>query len=95
MSTTLDRTTGLARIPAGAPRLPDNALWENRFEVKSASSNRVYIVAMNKESGKWGCSCPGYKIHRTCKHLTDGCGILQSNIHGRALMEEKKRDKFS
>ena len=49
--------------------LPSNDQWENRFEIRSESSNRVYIVAQNKKRRHWGCSCPGYKIHRKCKHL--------------------------
>ena len=50
-------------------RLPDNAQWTNRFEIRSASSNRVYVVSQNKTHRHWGCSCPGWRTHRTCKHL--------------------------
>ena len=50
-------------------RLPDNRDWENRFEVRSSSSDRVYVIAQNKAKRHWGCSCPGFKRHRTCKHL--------------------------
>jgi len=50
--------------------LPDNAQWKNRFEIKSSSSNRVYIVSQNIANGHMGCSCPGWRIHRNCKHLT-------------------------
>lgn len=49
--------------------LPDNTQWKNRFEINSASSDRVYVVAQNKNAGYWGCSCPGWRIHRKCKHL--------------------------
>lgn len=49
--------------------LPDNTQWRNRFEIKSETSNRIYVIAQNKSSGKWGCSCPGWIIHRKCKHL--------------------------
>lgn len=56
-------------IPRHAVMLPDNDQWENRFEIRSESSNRVYIVAQNIKRRHWGCSCPGYKIHRKCKHL--------------------------
>ena len=52
-----------------ADRLPDNAQWENRFEIKSSSSNRLYVVAQNSAKRYWACSCPGWKIHRKCKHL--------------------------
>lgn len=49
--------------------LPDNTQWENRFEVRSESSNRVYTIAQHKTGRYWGCSCPGWKAHRNCKHL--------------------------
>lgn len=50
-------------------QLPDNSQWTNRFEIHSESSNRVYTIAQNKNKRHWGCSCPGWKIHRNCKHL--------------------------
>ena len=56
--------------PQGAVALPDNSQWENRFEVRSASSNRIYIVSQNKNKRHWGCSCPGWRTRRKCKHLT-------------------------
>lgn len=49
--------------------LPDNDLWKNRFEIKSESSNRIYVIAQNKSKKHWGCSCPSWRIRRTCKHL--------------------------
>ena len=53
----------------GANLLPDNAQWTNRVEIKSSSSSRLYIVAQHKTNGSFGCSCPGWKAHRHCKHL--------------------------
>ncbi len=50
-------------------KLEENGQWKNRFEIRSESSNRVYIVAQNKSKGFFGCSCPGWRIHRSCKHL--------------------------
>lgn len=49
--------------------LPDNAQWTNRFEIHSATSDRVYIVSQNKAKRHWACSCPGWRRHRNCKHL--------------------------
>lgn len=49
--------------------LPDNKLWKNRFEIHSETSDRVYIISQNKEKGHMGCSCPGWRRYRTCKHL--------------------------
>lgn len=79
--------------PPGAISLPDNDQWQNRFEIRSASSGRVYVVSQNKQSGKWGCSCPGYCIHRTCKHLKDGCHLTPNQIHGADQMEDKRAKK--
>jgi len=50
-------------------RLPDNDQWQNRFEVRSETSNRIYVIAQNKTKRFWGCSCMGWKRFRTCKHL--------------------------
>jgi hypothetical protein len=50
--------------------LPDNDHWCNRFTIRSASSDREYIVSQNKKKQHWGCSCPGWKAHRRCKHLS-------------------------
>ena len=49
--------------------LPDNNQWRFRFEIKSASSDRVYVIAQNVAKKHWGCSCPGYITRRKCKHL--------------------------
>lgn len=49
--------------------LPDNDQWGNRFEIESESSDRIYIVAQNKSTGVWGCSCPAWRTRRYCKHL--------------------------
>lgn len=43
--------------------------WINRTEIKSETSNRVYVVAQHTEKRSWGCSCPGWRRHRRCKHL--------------------------
>ncbi|WP_298708814.1 hypothetical protein [uncultured Chitinophaga sp.] len=50
-------------------QLPDNDQWQNRFNIKSASSNRLYVIAQNIKKRHWACSCPGWKAHRHCKHL--------------------------
>lgn len=78
------------RRPQGSKPLPENAQWKNRFEIRSASSNRVYIVAQNKDSGHWGCSCPGYLSNRKCKHLIS-VGISERMIHGRDAFLLKKQ----
>ena len=50
--------------------LPDNDQWMNRFEIHSETSDRVYVIAQHKRYKHWGCSCPAWRIHRKCKHLT-------------------------
>lgn len=59
---------------SGGRALPDNAQYTNRFEIASETSNRLYVVAQNKNTGEWSCSCPAWIIkkagkERTCKHL--------------------------
>lgn len=49
--------------------LPDAGDWTNRFRIKSETSNRLYIVAQHKKKGHFGCSCPGWRAYRHCKHL--------------------------
>lgn len=49
--------------------LKDNDRYTNRIEIKSETSNRLYVIAKNKKTGDWSCSCPGWIIHRKCKHL--------------------------
>ena len=55
---------------AKAVSLPDTDQWQYRFEVESESSDRIYTVAQNKKKKHWGCSCPGWKRNRQCKHLS-------------------------
>jgi len=43
--------------------------WINRMEIRSETSNRVYVVSQHAEKRFWGCSCPGWRRHRRCKHL--------------------------
>lgn len=54
----------------GSSLLPDSAQWQNRFEVRSETSSRRYVIAQRKSDGSFGCSCMGWKSHRKCKHLT-------------------------
>lgn len=72
-----DKSVVLAGQRLGLKVLPDNAGWKNRFEIKSASSNRLYTIAQRKTGGGWGCSCPGWIRHRTCKHLKAILPVLE------------------
>lgn len=60
----------------GGSALADNKTHVNRIEIRSASSNRVYVVALSRSTGEWECSCPGWILkkagkERTCKHLQE------------------------
>lgn len=92
MNSLVKQSAIVIRPPSGSKRLPDNNLWTNRFEIRSASSNRVYIVAQNKATGKMGCSCPSYLTRRYCKHLTQGCGLLMNQIHGHGQITGRKSE---
>lgn len=43
--------------------------WINRTEIKSETSNRVYVVSQHASKRFWGCSCPAWRTRRRCKHL--------------------------
>lgn len=68
------KITAVVTRPKGSVALPDKAGWTNRFEIKSSSSNRVYVIAQNINGRHWGCSCPGWLTRRKCKHL-QGLGL--------------------
>jgi hypothetical protein len=58
----------------GISFLADNKTHQFRFEIPSASNDRLYVVAMSKSSLEWQCSCPGWIMKRPgkprgCKHL--------------------------
>lgn len=65
-----DNNLPTLHIPKGTVMLPDVDQWQFRFPVRSETSERLYIISQNKKKGHWGCSCPGYRIYRSCKHLT-------------------------
>lgn len=58
------------RIPHDALQLEDNAAYTNRMQIRSESSDRLYIVAQSKKGRWWSCSCFGWIRLRKCKHLT-------------------------
>ena len=67
--------TQLAR-EMGATVLPDVGNKRFRMEVRSESSNNLYVVAWDINDRQWGCSCPGWRnarnghLNRKCKHTT-------------------------
>ncbi len=53
----------------GGVALPDNAAFHHRMQIKSGSSDKLYVVAQSKANGTWQCACNGWKSHRHCRHL--------------------------
>lgn len=57
----------------GAKQLIETNTHINRMEIRSESSNRLYIISQRvKKDGDIvnECSCPGWIFKRNCKHLT-------------------------
>jgi hypothetical protein len=54
---------------SGGSALPDNAAYTNRFEIRSETSDSVYVVAQSKKGRWWSCECFGFRRHKHCKHL--------------------------
>jgi len=45
--------------------------WINRTEIRSESSDRVYVVSQHAVMRHWACSCPSWRVRRRCKHLEE------------------------
>ncbi len=60
----------IIRLPRNTALLPDNANYVNRFEIRSESSDRVYVVAQSRNGRWWSCGCHGWIRYKRCKHLT-------------------------
>lgn len=60
----------IIRRPSDSVMLPDNSSYTNRFEIKSQTSDSIYIIAQSKSGRWWSCSCFGWIRHKHCKHLT-------------------------
>ena len=71
--------TGLVKKTISVPknmRLPDEGRWINKILVRSSSSDNVWVVSQDANTGVMGCSCPGWKNlrksqngQRRCKHI--------------------------
>jgi len=73
MSTSLTIVNQIAEA-MGGELLPDNGQYTNRMEIRSSSSDKLYIVAQRKSDDEWCCGCPGWIFkkkgqERNCKHL--------------------------
>jgi hypothetical protein len=54
----------------GLETLPENDTWAHRFQIKSGTASRLYVIGKHRETGMWVCSCPGFRSHRHCKHMS-------------------------
>lgn len=59
----------VAAARSGGQLLADNAQWTNRVQIRSETSDNLYVIAQRKSDGSWGCGCRGWVRHRHCKHL--------------------------
>lgn len=66
---------------------PDDKVWENKFQIRSESSNRLYTVSQNIKGRFWGCSCPAWRTRRSCKHLR-AIGLPENMIPHEAKLEK-------
>jgi len=75
----------------GSTLLPDNDQWHNRFQIKSKTSASLYTIAQRRSDNTWGCSCPGWRNYRRCKHLTDVlqrlAGVATSEAYDQAVLK--------
>lgn len=80
MSKALVKINGLqAQLRSlGVELLPDNKTHQHRMEIRSETSDRLYIVAQRKGNSSWECKCPGWLSHRHCKHLDEMSHLLNA-----------------
>jgi hypothetical protein len=85
MTTSLINVSGISKNAVEI--LPDSDRFKVRFKVRSASSNRLYLISYDNAPGAqyWTCSCRGNISHGHCKHLT-ACG-LKGRKYGRQSLE--------
>lgn len=74
---------------SGGALQEDNKTHTNRIEIRSESSNRLYIVAQARISGEWQCSCPGWVMKKAGKER--GCKHLKAVMPLLAATTEQKR----
>lgn len=85
-------TKAIAAVAAqiGSTLMPNNDQWHNRFQVKSTTSSSLYVIAQRRSDNTWGCSCPGWRHHRRCHHLTDVlrrlAGVVASPTYDQATL---------
>lgn len=76
--------------PRPSAMLPNNALYQNRFQIHSESSDAVYVIAQSKHGLWWSCGCFGWIRHRDCKHLR-ALGLPGHKVPFEAKLESAPR----
>jgi hypothetical protein len=79
----------------GGEILPDNKQYTNRFEIRSSSSDKLYVIAQRKSDEEWCCGCPGWVFtkagrERNCKHLKTLRPLLEGVQHSRPSIAAAK-----
>jgi len=85
-----DKLNALINQVSDSGLLPDTNTHKLRFDVRSASSNRLYRVSIRKSTNQPECGCPGFIRHRHCKHLDAIAPTLKSAVELLALEEGKQ-----
>jgi hypothetical protein len=60
----------------GFVTFPDTSDWMHRFQIKSGTSARVYMIGRHRATGVWVCSCMGFRSSHHCKHLRSAWHVL-------------------
>ena len=71
--------------------LPDDKVWKNKFNVKSASSDSLYVVSQRKTDGEWKCSCFGNRRYGKCKHIETIRPLLEQAAQAEKKSQSQKR----
>jgi hypothetical protein len=58
-------------------RIEDNEKCKNRYQIRSETSDVIYIIGQEKTTGEWVCTCKQFSMYnrdrksgyRPCKHL--------------------------
>ncbi len=73
--------------------MPTSNQWINRTEIRSETSNRIYVVSQHATRRYWGCSCPGWRSHRKCKHL-EQLGLPGGEVPYEVEKEHARKNGF-
>lgn len=66
------------KMPRQLKRSEDNEKCKNRYQIHSETSDVIYTIGQEKETGEWVCNCKQFSLfnrdrtngYRPCKHLS-------------------------